>query len=122
MNGTVLIVENEPLVREAMEDILSADGLKAIATSNGRDCIATYRAWKHEIELVILDMRLPGMDGPSILRILRGINPSVKAIVSSGYDEQAILRGFGNQVVAGILRKPFSADALLATVYFAIKH
>ena len=120
MTGAVLIVENEPLVREAMEDILGTEGLNTLGACDGLEGIATYRARQNEIDLVILDMRLPGMDGPAILQALRQINPSIKAIVSSAYDEQMIKQGFGKIPYISILKKPFSADALLSSVRTAI--
>jgi DNA-binding NtrC family response regulator len=122
MNGAVLIVENEPLVREAMEDILTAGGLNAIGTGSGQEGIAAYMARQQEIALVILDMRLPGMDGPAILKALRRINPSLKAIISSAYDEQEIKRGFNGEPVSSILRKPFDAEELLSTVRTALDY
>jgi CheY-like chemotaxis protein len=116
MTGAVLIVENEPLVREAMEDILGTEGLTTLGACDGLEGIATYQARQDEIELVILDMRLPGMDGPDILKALRQINPGIKAIVSSAYDEHMIKRGFGEIQFNSILEKPFSANALLSSV------
>jgi CheY-like chemotaxis protein len=120
MNGSVLIVENESLVREAMEDILGSSGFTAIATASGEEGVAAYRAQKENIDLVILDMRLPGMDGPEILRALRVIDPTVKAIVSSAYDEQLIKQSFNGEPVASILNKPFSAEMLIACVRDAL--
>jgi CheY-like chemotaxis protein len=116
MTGAVLIVENEPMVREAMEDILGTAGLTTLAACDGLEGIATFRARQRDIELVILDMRLPGMDGPDILKALRQINPVIKAIVSSAYDDQMIRKGFGQIPYSSILKKPFSADALLSSV------
>jgi DNA-binding NtrC family response regulator len=121
MNSSVLIVENEPLVREAMEDILDASGFKPIATGSGLEGIAAYKAKRDEIALVILDMRLPGMDGPEILKALRGINPCVKAIVSSAYDEHEIRQGFNGEPVTRILKKPFNARSLLDSVREALE-
>jgi len=116
MKGSVLIAENETLVREAMEDILSAGGMTTIGTANGQACIEAYRARQEEIALVILDMRMPGMSGPDILKALRQINPAVKAIVSSAYEEQEIRQGFNGEQISLILRKPFSAETLLTSV------
>jgi two-component system response regulator (stage 0 sporulation protein F) len=79
-------------------------------------------ARQQEIALVILDMRLPGMDGPAILKALRRINPSLKAIISSAYDEQEIKRGFNGEPVSSILRKPFDAEELLSTVRTALDY
>ena len=114
--GTILIVENEPLVREAMEDILDSGGLNAIGTASGVEGIEAFTSRQDEISLVILDMRLPGMDGPAILKALRQINPGLKAIISSAYDEKEIRRGFNGEPVCSILKKPFDADDLLSTV------
>jgi len=122
MNGVVLIVENEPLVREAMEDILTAGGHNAISTGSGQEGIAVYLDRQQEIGLVILDMRLPGMDGPAILKELRRINPGLKAIVSSAYDEQEIKRGFNGESAISILKKPFDAEELLSSVRTALAY
>jgi len=118
--GAVLIVENEPLVREAMEDILDASGLSAIGTASGPEGIETYSNRQNEISLVILDMRLPGMDGPTILKALRRINPGLRAIVSSAYDEREIRLGFNGEPVYSILKKPFDAEDLVSTVRHAL--
>jgi CheY-like chemotaxis protein len=99
-----------------MEDILDASGLLAIGTGSGPEGIEAYASRQDEISLVILDMRLPGMDGPAILKALRQINPGLKAIVSSAYDEKEIRRGFNGERFCSILKKPFDADDLLSKV------
>lgn len=114
--GSVLIVENEPFMREAVEDILDTIGLDVISTGDGHEGIAAYLSHQDKIDLVILDMKLPGMDGPEILRMLRTINPYVKVLVASGYDEQEIRQQLKDQQTVSILKKPYSADTLLSTV------
>jgi DNA-binding NtrC family response regulator len=122
MNSSVLVVENDLLVREALEDILSTIGLKVIGADNGDEGVAAYQALQDEIELVILDVRLPGMDGPKILKALRAINPSIKVIVSSGYDENEIAQRFKDQAPVSILKKPYNANALLTKVQDVLAH
>lgn len=114
--GSVLVVENEPFMREAVEDILDTVGLEVISTSDGHEGVAAYLSHKDDIDLVILDMRLPGMDGSEILRMLRTINPYVKVLIASGYEEQEVRRLLKDQQTVSILRKPYNADALLSTV------
>jgi CheY-like chemotaxis protein len=114
--GSVLVVENEPFMREAVEDILDIFGLKVISTSTGHEGIAAYLSNKDKIDLVILDMRLPGMDGPETLRMLRSIDPYVKVLIASGYDEQEVRRQLKDQQTVSILKKPYNADTLLSTV------
>jgi len=122
MNGSVLVIENEPLVLEALEDILDLVGLHVVSAEDGEEGIAAYREHLDEIELVILDMRLPGKDGPDILKALRAINPSVKVIVSSGYDEEEVAQRFTGQQPILILKKPYDAETLLAKVNSVLSH
>jgi DNA-binding NtrC family response regulator len=118
----VLVIENEPLVLEALEDILDLVGLHVVSAEDGKEGIAAYREHLDEIELVILDMRLPGKDGPDILKALRAINPSVKVIVSSGYDEEEVAQRFTGQQPILILKKPYDAETLLAKVNSVLPH
>lgn len=114
--GSVLVVENEPFMREAMEDILDTIGLKVIGVGDGQEGIDTYVTNQDKIDLVILDMRLPGMGGAEILRKLRTINPLVKVIIASGYDEQEVRQQIPDYQSVSFLKKPYNADVLLSTV------
>ena len=75
--GSVLVVENEPFMREAVEDILDSIGIEVFSAKNGHEGVATYLSHKEKIDLVILDMRLPGLTGAEILQMLRAINPLI---------------------------------------------
>lgn len=119
---SVLVVENEPFMREAVEDILDSVGINVFSAEDGHEGVATYLSNKDKIDLVILDMRLPGLTGAEILQMLRSINPLVKVIVASGYDEQEIQRQLKGQPTASILRKPYNADALLSAVQAVLGH
>ncbi len=116
VKGSILIVENEPFMREAVEDILDTVGLKVISTGDGHEGIAAYLSHQDEIDLVILDMKLPGMDGSETLRMLRSINPYVKVLIASGYEEQDVRRQLKDQQAVSILKKPYDADTLLSMV------
>jgi CheY-like chemotaxis protein len=120
--GSILVVENEPFMREAVEDILDSVGIDVFSAKDGHEGIATYLSNKEQIELVILDLRLPGLTGAEILQMLRSINPLVKVIIASGYDEQEIERQLKGQVASSILRKPYNADTLLSTVQTVLGH
>lgn len=120
--GAVLVVENEPFMREAVEDILNTIGVEVFSAEDGHEGIATYLSYKDKIDLVILDLRLPGLAGAEILRMLRSINPMVKVVVASGYDEHEIQRQLKGQPTTSILRKPYNADALLSTVQAVLGH
>lgn len=116
MTHTVLIVENELFVLDAMEEILATGGFKSICVRNGKHGVDTYQERVSEIDLVILDMNLPGMAGPEVYQVMQGVNPNVKVIVSSGYDESDVIERFGEPRPTSILKKPFNAQMLLDQV------
>lgn len=117
MTNTVLIVENEPFVLDAMEEILATVGFKSICIRDGSRGAAAYKERSNEIDVVILDINLPGMAGPEVYQVMQSVNPDVKVIVSSGYDESDVLAQFGESLPISILKKPFNAQMLLDQVY-----
>jgi DNA-binding NtrC family response regulator len=117
MSGFILIIENEAYVREALTDILEIVGLKAINTQNGREAITAFQSLQSSIDLVIMDMRLPDMDGTQILQELEAIQPNVKVIVASGEDKQKLLRHFAAHPNVSVLQKPYDMDTMLNNVW-----
>lgn len=120
MMNTVLIVENEPFVLEAMAEILDTVGFHSICVRDGSSGVVTYKERADEIDVVILDMNLPSMAGPDVYRAMQGINPDVKVIVASGYDEQDVVTRFGELQPTSILKKPFNAQMLIDQVWSAL--
>jgi len=120
MNNTVLIIENELFVLNAMEEILISAGINPICVQNGAQGVATYKERSNEIGAVILDVNLPGIDGPGVFRVLQDVNPEVKVIVSSGYEEADVLSRFDNSTAISILKKPFNAKMLIDSVQSAL--
>jgi len=111
-----MVVENEVFVLEALEDILNSAGLISIGARSGKDGVTIFQKHHKEIDLVILDLHLPGLDGPEVLKTLRSIKPDVKVIISTGYDERDILRQLGDQQPTTVLKKPYNAWTLLEHV------
>ena len=116
MTNTVLIVENEPFVLGAMEEILDTVGFKSICVRDGARGVAAYKEQSGEIDVVILDMNLPGMAGPEVYQAMQSVNPDVKVIISSGYDEHDVAAQFGELRLTSILKKPFNAKMLIDQV------
>lgn len=117
MPATVMVVENEVFVLEALEDILDSAGLVSIGARSGKDGVMIFQNHHQEIDLVILDLHLPGMNGAEVLKSLRTIKPDVKVIISSGYEERDIIRQLGDQPSITILKKPYNARTLLDRVH-----
>jgi len=100
----VLIVEDEDVLREYFKAVLVRLGLDVITADDGDTAIEEFK--KHpDTELVVLDLRMPRMSGKDALKILKGMKPDLKVLVSSAYvdDEDEILRMGANAV----LKKPF---------------
>ena len=110
--GTVLIIDDEETVREVAAAMLEDIGFKSISAIDGLDGVECYRKHKDDIAFVLLDMTMPKMDGKECFRHLRQINPDIKVILSSGYNEQEATSRFAGKGLAGFIQKPYSPQAL----------
>lgn len=109
---TVLFVDDEELIINIGEDMLKALGYKVYLARSGKEAIETYKEKQDKIDMVILDMIMPEMDGGKTYDILKKINPDIKVLLSSGYsiDGQAteILKRGCNDFI----QKPFRIEHL----------
>ena len=109
----VLFVDDEPMIRNAGQRILSRVGCRVYLAANGREALDTYRQQKDEIDVIILDLGMPVMDGLSCLSALVKFDPDARVILSSGVhaaeSHTAIDKG-----AIGILPKPYGVKELLA--------
>jgi len=104
---TVLVVDDEANVLDAIRRSLEQLGYTVLTAATGTDAIALYRReWKN-IDLVLLDFIMPGMDGEDAFRKLKEINPKAKVVVSSGYDETSKIKPLLDAGVDGFVKKPY---------------
>ena len=115
-NATVLVVDDEQIVRDLAKEALERHGYKVLVAGNGRAAIDIVQADGHGIHLVVLDLSMPGMSGEETLPHLRKINPDLNVIVSSGYSETETLRLFEGARVSGFIQKPYTARQLASQV------
>jgi PAS domain S-box-containing protein len=109
----VLVVDDEPTVRQVARQTLETFGYRAMLARDGSEAVAMYAEHRHEIAVVLTDMMMPVMDGAATVRVLRKINPAVRIIAASGIDAASQLGGSGGAEVRQFLPKPYAADALL---------
>ena len=83
----VLVVDDDDLVREPLGSSLRRSGFAVWLAGSGEEAVAVYREHTHEIGVALLDVRMPGMDGPATLAALRSLNPRVRCCFVSGYIE-----------------------------------
>jgi two-component system, cell cycle sensor histidine kinase and response regulator CckA len=105
----ILIVDDEIAIREITKETLEAYGYRALTAADGTEAVALYAQHKDEIKVVLTDLMMPYMDGPSTIRALRKLNPKVRIIASSG------LAGNGRAIEGAkmFLPKPYTAERLL---------
>lgn len=110
----VLVVDDELEVREVVQAILEQRGARVLTAADGPQAIELFRAHGGAIDVVLLDLTMPGMSGAEVYEKLVEIRPDVPVIVSSGYGEREIAQRIGRRRPAGYVRKPFTSSALLA--------
>jgi two-component system, cell cycle sensor histidine kinase and response regulator CckA len=108
--GTVLLVEDEPMVRTVAERALTRHGYTVITANNGEEALDVINRGD-EITLLISDVVMPGMDGPSMVREARKTRPQLPILFMSGYAEEQLRKSIDIDKVA-FLPKPFSVQEL----------
>ncbi|HEV8537763.1 MAG TPA: PAS domain S-box protein [Bacteroidota bacterium] len=109
----VLVVDDEPAIRELNKLTLEEHGYRVMTANDGTEACALGAQHKGKIDLVITDMMMPFMDGPSTIRALRKLDPDLKFLVVSGLVEDQMLTEESAQGAIPVLTKPFSTDKLL---------
>lgn len=114
--GTILIVDDEAIVRRTAGLVLERGGFAVQTASGGMEAMECIRQQPHAFDLILLDMNMPGMSGEETLVQLRAINPSLRIVVFTGYSEREVASRLGENVVSGVLQKPFTSHALINRV------
>ncbi len=114
--AVVLVVDDEEPIRNITRFTLERFGYRVMLASNGAEAVATYAQHPGEIAVVLTDMAMPVMDGPSMIVALKAIDPAVKVIASSGLAANASLTKATDAGVVDFIPKPYTADTMLATL------
>ncbi len=117
----LMIVDDEELVRESLAAILGSLGHEVCSFETGEQAIVHYSEHWREIDLVILDMVMPGIDGLTTLTQLRKINPRVRALLSSGYTIGGRVDDLLRAGLSGFLQKPYTVEAVDEKVSAALE-
>ena len=119
LSGRIMMVDDDDAVRDATCAMLEAIGHSVIAFATGEEAIFHFRENHHQVDLVLLDMLMPGISGGEAFTELRRINPGAKIVVCSGYTAEDERRRFAG--AAGILIKPFEMAVLARTIEKALE-
>lgn len=117
--GRVLVVDDEAGVRRMVRAVLSRAGFDVVEAADGAEALAVLNG-RQLFDLVVLDVRMPGMDGFEVLEHLRGIAPTLPVVVSSGYSAEDLSPAHVSDPATTILPKPYAASELLEHVRSAV--
>ena len=112
----ILVVDDEPAIREITKTSLENYNYQAITASDGIEAIALYVENRPQISLVLTDMVMPVMDGMTTIRTLKKINPDVKIVAVSGLPTSDIIKNAQDIGIKAFLSKPYTANQLLQTI------
>ncbi len=113
---TILLVEDEEAVRSFAARALRMRGYQVLEAGGGEEALEIVKAGKQEIHLLITDVVMPSMDGPTLVRHVKGLKPGLPVIFMSGYAEEAFRRNDENASDLHFLPKPFGLKQLAAKV------
>jgi two-component system, cell cycle sensor histidine kinase and response regulator CckA len=110
--GTILLVDDEEMIVEVSRELLEVLGYRVHVAKNGRDAVEIYKEKQGEINVIILDMIMPGMGGGETFEALKSINPDVRVILSSGYSINGKAKEIMNRGCKAFIQKPFQMGDL----------
>ncbi len=114
LNGveTILVVEDEARVRKLIVDVLTARGYRVMEATRGEEAIRICRQLKGKIDLAVIDVVMPEMSGPDLVKQVAPVCPGMRVLFISGYTDEAIVHHGIPQSGAAFLQKPFLPDSL----------
>lgn len=113
----ILVVDDEPSIREITKGMLESNGYAALTACNGSEALGLYNLRKTEIRATITDLMMPVMDGSSTIRELRKLDPSSIIIASSGFGVDHAPEAAPAAGATTFLKKPYTAEKLLQVLH-----
>jgi CheY-like chemotaxis protein len=110
--GTILLADDEASVRAVTARMLERLGFDVVTANDGREAVEVYRASTGNIDLVILDLTMPNVDGIEAFAQLRAFDPGVRVVLASGYSQSDVNARVADSRLEGTLQKPYSLAKL----------
>ncbi len=121
-SGTVLVVDDEETVRTVAARMLERLGFGVVLANDGREAMEKFRESPTRFTLVLLDLTMPHLDGEETFRQMRIQNPSVRVILTSGFNQQDAVNRFTGKGLAGFIQKPFELASLIQVIRSVLPH
>jgi PAS domain S-box-containing protein len=120
--GTIMLVDDEEVVRNSLEKLLKRLGYAVFTACDGVQAVELFKKMHASIDMVILDMIMPGMNGQEAFKNFRSIEPDIPVILSSGFSREEYVIDMLKNGLAGYVRKPFRLTELSQLVAKVIKN
>jgi two-component system cell cycle sensor histidine kinase/response regulator CckA len=114
--GTILLVDDEESLIDLGARMLEHLGFTVLTAADGLQTVELYRERGKEIDLVLMDLTMPHMDGAEAFGELRRLNPEVRVVLASGYSHEDVASAFAGKGLAGVLQKPYTLAKLRETL------
>jgi PAS domain S-box-containing protein len=115
-SGLVMLVDDEEIIRSIASAMLRELGFDVMTARDGREAVELFSGNRERIAFVVLDLTMPHMSGEEAFREMRRIDPEVRVIMSSGYNEYEVTQKFMGKGLAGFIQKPYSLSTLMDVI------
>jgi CheY-like chemotaxis protein len=113
---TVLLVDDEPALRELLVEVLTDSGYRVLEAASGSEALAMTSTSDAAIDILVTDVRMPGIDGPELAASARTVVPKLKVLYMSGYTDHHLFHENLTGAEANFIQKPFAAEDLCARI------
>jgi len=114
--GTVLVVDDEEVIRNFTRSALESRGYKVLLATDGYEAVRVFQEKSAEIGLILMDVAMPGMDGLTTLARIRETGPNVPVLICSGFGDLELEGRFASNEIAGFFAKPYTVKQLTRKV------
>ena len=121
MSGTVLLVEDEELVRETTRKMIVHLGFACLVAKDGTEAVSMFSQHADDVDVVLCDLSMPRMNGWETVSALRRIRPGIPVVLASGHDESRVFAGDRHDPLQGFLHKPYHQALLMDALARAMK-
>ena len=118
--GLILVVDDEPPVRELARAVLERYGYSVLTAENGQAAVDLFRRHADTITAVLLDLTMPVMGGGEAFQLMNEIQPGIPIVISSGYGENSVREQF-TSALAGVIKKPYTVSELREKIAAVLK-
>jgi len=119
--GTILVIEDEEAVMDVTREVLERQGYSVLKAKSGMQAISIVKTFKGDIDLVILDVKLPDLRGHEVYTFIKEIRPNLKVVVCSGYGIEGPVQEILSKGALGFIQKPYGIKTLSVKVKEALE-